>query len=223
MNKHFFTLSRLLVTPVLLAFLVTSFIYGCTKEKNIDAGIVARVNKEPIRLEDFQREMALRSKQDPSYKITPEAIDEQIDTIIDRRLMVQEAMKMGLTSNKEFVRTIQTFWEQTLIRELIEAKNREWEKRLFVSENEINDYYEKLRQTAKNDASDFPPLTSLYEQIKRDILTQKKTDALEGWLKEVREKAVIEVNEKLLDASCEINDKSGKGSRSGDAGEGNGG
>jgi hypothetical protein len=209
MNKHFFAISRLLVCPVLLAVLVIAFIHGCSKGKSGEGNVVATVNKEPIRLEDFQREMALRSNQDPSYKVTPQAIDEQIDTIIDRRLMIQEATKMGLTSNKDFVRTIQTFWEQTLIRELIEAKSREWEKRLFVSEKEINDYYEKMRQMTKKDMVDIPPLQTLYDQIKRDILQQKKTDALETWLKEVRAKAVIEVNDKQLDASFDTKNKSG--------------
>jgi len=202
-------MSRLLVSPVLLAVLGTIFIYGCTKGKGDESNIVATINNEPIKLEDFQREMALRSKQDPSYKITPQAIDEQIDTIIDRRLMIQEATKMGLTSNKDFVRTIQTFWEQTLIRELIEAKNREWEKRLFVSEKDIEDYYEKMQHTAEKDMIELPPLQTLYDQIKRDIFLQKKTDALETWLKEVRGKAVIEVNDKLLDASFDIENKSG--------------
>jgi hypothetical protein len=223
MNKHFFRISGFLVCPLLLAVMVVPFIHGCNKGKGGEGDVVATINKEPLRLEDFQREMALRSKQDPSYKITPQAIEKQMDTIIDRRLMIQEAMKMGLTSNKEFVRTIQTFWEQTLIRELIEAKNKEWGKRLFVTEQEVRDYYENMRNMAKKDNVDLPPLQTLYDQIKRDILQQKRTTALETWLKEVREKAVIEINEKLLDASFEIEDKAGQGSHSGHNGDGNAG
>ena len=221
MNKHFFRISGPLVYPLLLLIMVIAFIHGCSKGKGGEGEVVATINKEPLKLEDFQREMALRSKQDPSYKITPQAIDEQMDTIIDRRLMVQEAMKMGLTSNKDFVRTIQNFWEQTLIRELIEAKNKEWEKRLFVTDKEIRDYYENMRTMAKKDTIDLPPLQTLYDQIKRDILQQKRTTALESWLKEVREKAVIEVNENLLDASFETENKAGQGSHSGHNGDGN--
>lgn len=209
MNKHFFRSSRLLICAVLLAILGAVFIYGCNRGKVDEGHIVATINKEPIKLEDFQREMALRTRQDPAYKVTPQAIDEQIDTIIDRRLMIQEAVKMGLTNNKEFARTIQTFWEQTLIRELIEAKSREWEKRLFVSEKDIEDYYEKMQNMAKKEMIELPPLQTVYDQIKRDILQQKKTEALATWLKEVREKAVIEVNDKLLDASFDIENKSG--------------
>ena len=111
-----------------------------------DDKAVAVVNEEPITLRNFQKEIALRSKQNPAYEITPSAIEGQLDTIIDRRLMIQEAMKMGLASDEDFIRTIQTFWEQTLIRELIENKNREWEERLFVTEQEITDYYRKAQQ-----------------------------------------------------------------------------
>jgi hypothetical protein len=145
MNKLFWEKVQYPVFPVFLLFLFTSFIHGCSRDVPVDKNVVATVNHESIKLEDFQANLALRSKQNPSYKITSEEINEQMDTVIDRRLMIQEAMRMGLAENKDFVRTIQSFWEQTLIRELIAAKSREWESRLFVTEREVEDYYEKMK------------------------------------------------------------------------------
>ena len=144
-NQHF-RISNLFSIIIFFLILILSLSLGCSRATSDDDQAVAVVNEDPITLKNFQKEIALRSKQNPAYEITPTAIEGQLDTIIDRRLMIQEAMKMGLAGNEDFVRTIQAFWKQTLIRELIENKNREWEERLFVTEREIRDYYRKAQQ-----------------------------------------------------------------------------
>lgn len=196
MDKQLFRASWFPAPLVLLALITSVIFSGCSSKDTVSEDFVATVNKEPIKLEDFQRELALRSKQNPAYKITPQAIDDQLSTIIDRRLMIQEAMKRGLAGSDDFVRTIQTFWEQTLIREMIETKNHEWEDRLFVTEQEINEYY---KQISKGGA-DVPPLNDIHDQIKRDILEEKKTNALDEWLTSIREKASIDINREVIDA-----------------------
>ncbi len=152
------------------------------------------MNKELILLKDFQREIAIKSKQNPSYKVTPHSVQEQMDTVIDRKLMIQEAMKMGLAGNEDFIRTIQSFWEQTLIRELIEKKSSDWEDQLFVTDHEVREFYASI---SKGNART-PPLDSIYDQIKKSLVDQKKTAALEEWLSDKREKAVIDINAQLM-------------------------
>ncbi len=256
---------------LLLAIIILVPIFsGCSKKSSDIGKVVVTVNNDPVKLEDFQREIALRSRQDPSYRVNDKAIENQLNTIIDRRLMIQEATRMGLVNNEDFVRTIQTFWEQTLIRELIEEKNQEWEKRLFITEEEINEYYEKMRykftfQIARSkdkieaqqmlekiksgnalkwetigpvnyfdnafgifksafhmsegetgilkdetgyfvyllerkEAVDLPPLEKLYSQIKTEMFEKKKTEALDEWLKGIREKANIRIDRKMIDS-----------------------
>jgi len=216
MHKQVVTLSHFSPLIVLLSVIALVALYGCSRGTTDKGEVVATVNKEPVRREDFQIEMALRAKQNPSYSLTAQTIDEQMNTIIDRRLMIQEAMKMGLAGNRDFVRTIQTFWEQTLIRELIEAKNKEWENRLFVTGEEIRKHYD----TIKKDVYDLPPMEAIQDRLKKDILQQKKTEALEAWLKEVREKAVIEVNRKLLDTFVEDESQKNPDGQSGHHGDG---
>ncbi len=281
---------RFLPAFILLFIIFIPFLPGCSSDSKDRSEYIASVNNETIKLEDFQREMALRSKQNPAYSVTPAAINQQLQTVIDRRLMVQEAMELGLASNDEFVRTIQTFWEQTLIRELIDAKSEEWEGRLYVTEKEIEDYYKIMqhRITLKimrvdnkseadavlesagkgdflnwttlgpltfNDASsgalrrafemseglpeiyedemgimvmlletkevvEVPPFEELHGSLKKDILQKKKTDALTTWLKEVKEKAVIEVNTDLVDALSEVNNQKNRAHQPGNDGSG---
>ncbi|MBI5599455.1 MAG: SurA N-terminal domain-containing protein [Deltaproteobacteria bacterium] len=105
---------------------------------------VATVNDAPIFLKDFEREVSLSSHRDPSRKITPKILDSMLDTMVDRKLMIQEAVKKGLAEDERFVETIKTFWEQTLIRELIAAKTGEWADRLAVTDGEVKRHYERM-------------------------------------------------------------------------------
>ena len=196
MNKRLFGMPALVTSTLLFTIILTLFFSGCSKERNISEKSVATVNKEIISLKNFQRDLAVKAKQNPSYQVNEETVQEQLNSSLDRRLMIQEAMKMGLANHEDFVRTIQIFWEQTLIRELIETKNHEWKDRLFVTDDEVRSYYEDISK----DNMKLPPLETIYDQIKEAKLTQKRTDALQEWLDEVRKRAIIDINNELIDS-----------------------
>ncbi len=189
-------MSKLFTPLFLCSILISILLVGCSNEVADKGKVIVTINKEQIGLIKFEKELSLRSRQNPNFKVTAQAIRQQLDSIIDRQLMVQEAMKMGLTNNEDFVRTIQIFWEQTLIRELIEAKGHEWEDRLFVTEQDVNEYYDRISKEAPG----LPPLEKIYDQVKKGILEEKKIKALESWLDEVREKSAIDINEDLIDS-----------------------
>ncbi|HLE09316.1 MAG TPA: hypothetical protein VI914_06780 [Thermodesulfobacteriota bacterium] len=129
----------------ILIFLLclTAFFPSCARKKEREEK-VATVNGAPILLMDFQREVFLASRRDPNLKTTHGALKELLQTDIDRKLMIQEAVRMGLSEDEHFAETIKKFWEQTLIRELINAKTREWSDRLFVTDDEVKKHYERM-------------------------------------------------------------------------------
>lgn len=153
--------------PVL--FILGIFIFsGCAKEKPSEK-VIATVNGEPVYSKDFKRELALRVKQKPSFRITPDTLDEMLDMVINRKLIIQEATKKKLARKERFVDTIKAFWEQTLIRDFIDYKNREIEGLVDVTDSEIQDYYEKLKtRTTFNIAkrTQKQDIEALMEQIK---------------------------------------------------------
>jgi len=130
-----------------LILLVLPALSGCGGDK--DTGkTLAVVNGEPIYLDDFKREVALRLRQNPSFKVTPDTLDEVLDLIISKKLIIQEAVEKRLAEKERFLNTIKSFWEQTLIRDFIDYKNSEAELPLSVTESEIREYYEKLKTRA---------------------------------------------------------------------------
>ena len=106
--------------------------------------VVATVNREPIFKDDLRREIALRSKMDPGFSVTPESEADQLERIIERKLIVQEAMQKGLARDERFVRAMQTVWEQTLIRNFIDHKKSQFSDLLAVTDADVRRYYENL-------------------------------------------------------------------------------
>lgn len=133
--------------------------------------VVAYVNREPIFASDLKRSMALKARQDPLLITTPDIEQEQLDMMIDRKLIIQEALQQGLARQDSFVGTIKTFWEQTLIRELIDFKKKEFQNYLYVADNEIKKYYENLGKQVtfkvlKN--RDKQHIDDIYNEIKQN-------------------------------------------------------
>lgn len=113
-----------------------------------EAPKVASVNDSPILVEELKREVSTASRTDPSLELTDEAIKKILGEMIDRKLLIQEAVEMGLSEDERFIRTIKAYWEQTLIRELVAAKTREWSEELFVTEDEARAHYERMKWKA---------------------------------------------------------------------------
>ena len=106
--------------------------------------IIATVNGQPVYMADLNRTIALAYRRDSSFKITPDTLSVQMDILIDKRLLIQEAIDKKLDQTDIFANTIKTFWEQTLIRDLMTYKEKELDKSITVSEEEIKNLYDKI-------------------------------------------------------------------------------
>lgn len=134
-------MKRLLIgiAPLLAIMLMA----GCTG-KSEDGPAVARVNGAPILLKDFKKEVSLTALRDPSTGTTPETVKKLLEDSIDRRLMIEQAVKLGLSQDEKFLDTIKTYWEQTLIRQLVDTKMKEWAEKITVSDAEVKRYHESM-------------------------------------------------------------------------------
>ena len=180
------------ILPVLLIPVFTS----CGGQRQ-HKDAVATVNGSPVSLQEFQKELAMYANRNPDFKLNAGSVKEHLDTIIDKQLMIQEAMKMGLAEDERFLETIKRFWEQTLIRELIDVKSKEWSGRLFVTDDEVFGYYQEV----KPGLTPKPPLKDVRDDIRSSILEQKKQKAMEEWLREVRKGASIKIDAKRMSES----------------------
>ncbi len=244
---------------------------GCSEKKKSEADpAIVEINDAQILLKDFEREVTTAAHRDPTLRLTEGSLETLLESMIDRKVLIQEAMRLGLSENERFLETIKAYWEQTLIRELIDKKTAEWAGKTFVTEDEVQRHYHLLGvqvtvTTAEADTAedaehkrlslaeggrpegtttigplgagdiprssplfaafmmeegdsrvlksgdgytvvlvsrkkkaDVPPFSELEAKIKARLLEEKKQQALDDWLEELKASSSIKINTELL-------------------------
>ncbi len=155
------------------------------------AGQVAlRINDYSMQADEFER-LFLETYSDD----TPDARSIFLENVITRKLLLQEAQEQGLDKEEAFLKSVQDFWEQSLLRLAIDRKLKEISDSLRVNENEINAVYMKWRQ--KNPEAT-KPLDDLRDAIKLNLLKKKEQSAINRWAEELRSNSVIEIDNRAL-------------------------
>ncbi len=165
-------------------------IVGCARERIRDRDIAIRINEFVMTAGEFEDEF-----QDSSYSAGEKNGREQfLEDLISRKLLLQEAERMGLDKDKGFLKEIERFWEKTLLKYIIDRKSNEFAGRVSVQEDDIlSRYNEMVKRGLVNS-----PLEELYDHIKWLVLREKQTEAFNAWLRDLRRKARLEVDKELL-------------------------
>ena len=172
---------------VLLAMVALA---GCGREQSDTGDIVVRVNDRNITADEFRYALG------ESYKkgiapLTEAAKGDLLDQMIKKELLIQEAKKRNLDQDEDFRRTIETYWEQTLIRNLLNEVGKDLSGKIYVSKEDIADF-KKEPGVAEPGMSE--------KEIEEEIFERKKTEALHEWLETLKRSAAIEINRQVLDS-----------------------
>jgi len=133
-----------LISVIVSCVLILTLGTGCGKYGRRPKKVAAKVNKDIIYVDDLKKELAFRAKQYPLFKVTPQTLQDQLNMIIQKRLLIQQAKNKRLDEKEKFVNTIKAFWEQTLIRDLISAKEKEFGASIVVTNAEALKFYELM-------------------------------------------------------------------------------
>ena len=120
-------------------------------------------------LDEFHSQLAAELEMDRDFKITEEAKKEFLEGLIKKEILIQEAKQRDLDRKEKFIRAIEYYWESTLIRDLMEAKGKEIEKRTIISQEEIESRYKEMKKSG----TDLPPFEDIHEKIERKISPKK--------------------------------------------------
>ena len=177
----------------LALFVLVSFCGGKPGEEKKP---IAKVNDFVISDDDFRRELAASAYLRDSAGLSYEDKRKFLDSQIRKELLIKEATKLGLDREEEFRQTIERYWEQTLIKALLQQKSKDLEKDIIVTQEEIESRYQEMAQTK----GDLPPIEKLAPEIEKEIREQKKTKALESWIDSLWAEAKIKIYEENLRA-----------------------
>jgi len=168
--------------------------YSCAQEKKEESEILAKINDYALTLDEFHTQLAAELEMDRDFKITEEAKKDFLEGLIRKEVLIQEAKKRDLDRKEKFIRAIEHYWESTLIRDLMEAKGKEIDKRTIISQEEIESRYKEMKKSE----AELPPLEDIKGKIERKMMEQKKHRILKEWIDDLRKSAHVEINQELF-------------------------
>lgn len=175
---------------LILMLLIPVFLVGCSgRSKPKD--IVVKINNYEISKAEFEQEF-----KDSSFGRvnTPESRKEFLDNLINRILILQDAENKGLDNDPKFLKIIEKFWVQSLLKLALEKKSQELVRVSLVSNTAVNEAYQKMLKDGKTTKS----YEEMYKVIKWDLLKQKEVQMTNDWLIGLYKDANIEVNKDLI-------------------------
>jgi len=173
-----------LAIAILLLGLVFMFLKLKTPKKE---DYLVKINNYTITLQEFNEEFkASAYAQNKSL----ESKREFLNMLIRRKLVLQDAQARGLDKDKEFLKSIERFWEQSLLKRAMDEKSQEIAGSATVSDSAVETVYNKLKSEGKADK----PYDQMYKQIKWSLTQIQESQALNKWLATLYKKANIIIN-----------------------------
>ena len=170
------------------------YLSGCTGDQDENVTVLAEINDYQLTLKDFETQLASNLEFEGDFKLTQKAKKQFLDNLIEKELLIQEAMKLKLDRNKKFIAAIERYWEATLIKNLMELKGKEITESTYVSQKEIEAQYDEMKRSQGN----LPPIEEIRKEIVKKIKEEKKSRELAQWVQDLKQNAKIEIDEKLL-------------------------
>ena len=178
---------------IFYSILIFCFIFtGCSPGNDeADNRVVAQVNNYKMMVEDLRYELENVPYDDIELLKTEEGREEYLDRLLEKEILLQEAQRQGLDRERDFMKSIENYWEQALLKLLLERKSREISGQIRVYDNEIQEYYRGSGERS--------PFLRVKADIRRSIRQVKETEAMNAWIKELRKGSFININKEILE------------------------
>lgn len=97
---------------------------GCGREKPRagDNRIVAEINNYKMTIGDFKEEARFAATSGETAKDPAQVKNEILDELITKKLFIQEAQAQNFDKDKAFMKEIERYWEQALLKLLYKKK-----------------------------------------------------------------------------------------------------
>jgi len=118
---------------------------GCGKKADVNGKVVAKINDYKLTVDDF-RDEANAAFANKYVTGDPEKAKESLlDEVILKKILLQEAQAQNFDKDRAFMKEIERYWEQALLKLLIKKKMMEFLQKTTVSEDEVKAEYEKMK------------------------------------------------------------------------------
>lgn len=171
--------------------LFSFFLAGCSSGKNSpDQKVVAQINKYKLTIEDLRYEFKNAPYDDKAMLNSYDGRRKYLEGLIEKEVLLQEAQRQTIDREKDFMRSIENYWEQALLKILLERKSKEISSLIHIYDNEIQKYYKDSGETL--------PFSKVKNEIREIIRQKKETEAMDNWINELKKASYIKVDENVL-------------------------
>jgi len=185
---------------VFIALGIIALTLACSQNKKIETAI--QIDDIKITPDQFFASF----QQSRYYNTENPDLKAFLSNFISRKLILKEAEKIKLDKQPEFLNDVQLFWEQSLLKRMLEFKIAELSKDIKVTDQEIREYYEKNKEAEYPDTD----IADVYPYIRWTIYIQKQQNAIDNWTESLRKKANVKINTKLLQLNKSKKNPGGK-------------
>jgi len=175
---------------ILFLIVILAFIFLKLGKPKKDDYLV-KINNYTISLQEFNDEFKGSAY---AKENTPESRREFLNSLIRKKLVLQDAQARGLDRDPEFLKSIERFWEQSLLKRSIDEKAREIMGSFSIKDNVVEEVYNKLKTEGKADK----PYQEMYQQIRWSLVQVYESREINKWLTSLYKKADIKVNEAYI-------------------------
>jgi len=180
-----------MLTRILPIFISICLICGCGPSRDKKPPAAIKIDKISVTAEEYDN--AFRNSPYASSD-NPEARKEFLGNFLTRMLLLREAERTGADKDPEFLKSVQLFWQQSLVKLMLDRKIKELASHVGVTDREVKDYY----QANKDAEFQGRELPAVYDNIKWTILNGKQKALLDDWLNSLQNSSRIEINYGLL-------------------------
>jgi hypothetical protein len=171
------------IAVVLILLLAVVFVFFKMKG-SVKQSYLAKVNNYVVSRKEFNDEFYASPY---GQKDTPKSRKDFLQDLIRRKLILQEAQANGFDRNSDFIRSIQGFWEESLLNDYIRHKMREIIISVEIPDSEVEAEYSRLKKDGKTEKS----YQEMYAQIKYSLTREKEKELFSEWLASLYKKADI--------------------------------
>ncbi|MDP3048571.1 MAG: peptidyl-prolyl cis-trans isomerase [Thermodesulfovibrionales bacterium] len=165
---------------------------GCASLSQREA-VLAVVDGEPITEEDLKYSLNIAHRKEDLSSAGSLNLSQYVQKLIEDRLIIDEARRSGMDQYPEVQQAIQAY----ILREsVVRLHDEEIVQKVFITEEEIKDYYFKVKRKEAPDEE----LEKVRGSIERAIRKLKEKERSDEYLKFLRERAAIKIDRELLSA-----------------------
>jgi hypothetical protein len=135
------------LTAIIALYILLSSVFAMAAEPRAgDNKILARINNYTLTVADFESETQGKIPAGLSDADLEKAKSRLLDDLITKKLLIQEAQKQSFDKDRAFIKEIEMYWEQALLKLLYKKRSQELLRDISMTESGPENRDEKVRQ-----------------------------------------------------------------------------